>query len=414
MLKRFWQGLPWDGLGWELGRESTDDPVMMALRTHAARHWRRHRVPAGLRAPFWLADRLGWPLAALARTRSYAGAIGLPAAETLKLFRDCLLTGGDPMEVHVWRGLFGGRHPLPARSASRVLTGLGAPEAHALLADKLATAGRLGSAGIAFPVLHGMLRRGAPLDLDRLADLTPNLFVKPRHGRGGRDAFALTRIDTRKGTGDEEVWRIDGHPVAAAALRDRLEKLTRHDDLLLQEHLTADPALEDLSAGSSPLLQRLPMLRPPVLRIATARLPGEPPFLHAALLTIALPGRNPRDFLNGAIHAPVDPADGRLAAGLSLAAPRDRLERLPDHGAKPDGAQLKGRPVPWFAEAVTLALRAMAALPPVPLVHWDIVTAPTGPVLLEGNSAGNWILASLPGACGLDAGPLAPLLARWM
>jgi len=43
-----------------------------------------------------------------------------------------------------------------------------------------------------------------------------------------------------------------------------------------------------------------------------------------------------------------------------------------------------------------------------------VVLTNTGPVLLEGNTSGNWILASLPGVYGLDAGPLAPILAHWM
>lgn len=388
MLKRFWRGLPWDGMGWD-GEDETD-PILASLRRRAAAGWRQRHVPPALRAPLWLADRITWPLAALARTQAYASAIGLPSAETRQLFRDCLLTGGNPMEVHVWRALFGGRHPLPARSVGRLLTALGTPEAHALLADKLATAEHLAASGALFPVLQRVLQRGETVSLALLDELEPDLFVKPRYGQGGRNAFALSRHG--------EGWHIDGQLVEMSVLRARLEKLSRQDDLLLQEWLTAAPTLADLSADG----------RAPVLRLTTACLPGEAPFLHTALLSIAVPGQDPRDFRKGAIHAPIDPANGRLAAGLSLAAPAERLDRLGWNGAP-----LASRPVPWFQEASAMALRAMAALPPVPLVHWDVIATADGPILLEGNSAGNWILASLPGAYGLDAGPLAPILARW-
>jgi len=385
MLKRYWRGLPWDGLGWS----GDPEPTLMGMRAWAAAEWRRTQ-PMVLRHGLWLADRTVWPLAAAVRSAGFARALGLDAAATRRLLGDCLLTGAAPLEAHVWRSLHGGRHPLPARIAGLLLTRLGDPAGHALLADKLATADRLAPAGAAFPAMRAVYRRGEPIGpLPSAAD--GGLFVKPRHGHGGRGAFALIRI------GDG--WHTDGRSLPEPALRERLQRLSRQDDLLLQERLAAAPGLEDLAADG----------RAPVLRLATARTPGEPPFLHSALLTMAVPGRDPRHFLSGAVHAPVDPADGRLAPGLTLSAPGDRLSRLPWNAAP-----LAGRCVPGFAAAAAMALRALAALPPLPLVHWDVIPTAAGPVMLEGNSAGNWILATLPGAYGLDAGPLAPLLARWM
>jgi len=386
MLTRLWQRLPWDGLGWSDG----PDPVFAELRQWAASEWRR-TIPKPLR---WLvrpAVRTVWPLAALVRIRAFAARLGLDRAAKGRLFRDCLLSGGDPLDVYVWRTLHGGRHPLPSRSASLLLGRLGDPAGRALLADKLAAAERLAPAGVVFPALHGVYRRGEPVDLAAASAAGGDLFVKPRRGRGGRGAFALTCADG--------FWRVDGRPVDPSMLYRRLERLSRTDDLLLQERQQARSDMADLVADG----------RAPVLRLTTARRPGQPPFLHAALLTIAVPGRDPRHFLDGAVHVPVDPDGGRLGRGLCLGAPKDRLASL-----KWNRAPLAGRPVPDFEAASAMALRAMAALPPLPLVHWDVILTDAGPVVLEGNSGGNWIIASLPGLDGLEACPLHTLLAAWL
>lgn len=402
MLKRIWLGLPRDGLGWQLlawetlgrealAREPRQDSILLKMRAWAASDWRR-AYPLPMQALLWLADRAGWPLAAMSRTLTFARARGLGGAAATRLFFDCLLTGGTPMEAHVWRALQAGRHPLPARSASLVLSRLGDPAGHALLADKLSAAERLAAAGGVFPALLGLHARGEGIDLNTLAGMASSdgVFLKPRHGYGGRDAFALTRTDTG--------WRLDGQPVETARLLARLANLCRNDDLLVQERLVAAATMTDLASDG----------RAPVLRLGTARFPGEAPFLHSALLTIAVPGRSARDFLDGGIHAPVDPSSGSLTAGVSFRNPHGRLDTLSWNQAR-----LAGRPVPAFAEATAMALQAMAALPPLALVHWDIIITDQGPVLLEGNTCGNWILACLPGFYGLDSGPLPPILARW-
>jgi len=386
MLRRLWQGLPWDGLGWG----PCPDPILAAMRARAADDW-RCAYPPWMRPLIKLADRLVGPLAALSGTVAFARALPLDRAAAARIFADCALTGCRPIEAHVWRALHGGLHPLPARSASLVLPRLGDPRAHALLADKLAAAERLAEAA-AFPVLRSLCARGENADLAKLTGADPDvgLFLKPRHGYGGLGAFALTRRDG--------IWHVDGRPAAPEVLHSRLTQLCRDDDILVQERLLAADALADLAADG----------RAPVLRLATARLPDGAPFLHSALLTLAVPGRSARQFLKGAIHAPVDPATQRLAAGMSFSDPPTRLDRL-----ERNGAQLVGREVPGFAEAVAMVLRAMAIVPPIPLIHWDAVLTNAGPVLLEGNTSGNWILASLPGIYGLDAGPLTPILARW-
>jgi len=381
MLKRYWRGLPWTGRGWASG----DDPVLADLRLWAAEHWLRTRAPV-LRPVLRLADRMLWPLAAFARSRAFVRAREGAASP----FRDSLLSGATPVEAHAWRSLHGTRHPLPARASALLMSRLGDLSGRRLLADKLAAATALGEIGIAFPALHGLLRRGEAACLPTDPTGRGDLFVKPRFGQGGRDTFSLTR------TG--HAWELDGRPVAASVLLERLSRSAKQGDLLVQERLVAAPDLMDLAADG----------RAPVLRLVTARCPGEAPFLHSAVVSVAVPGRRPAHFLDGAVYAAVDPSVGRLVDGLSLGRPGERMATLPWNGAS-----LAGRTLHGFGDAVTIALRAMAAVPPLPVVHWDFIPTVAGPVLLEGNTSGNWIIASLPGLHGLAACPLPPLLARW-
>lgn len=301
------------------------------------------------------------------------------------------MTGGDPVDVHVWRSLYGERHPMPARSTTLVLSGLGAPADHALLADKLVLGQRLSKMGISVPDVRTVWQRGALPDLDGLADAEgqADLFVKPRRGAGARGAFSLKK--------DDEGWRIDGVSVDPRTLLARLARLSERDDLLVQVRLVTTDDLTDLSCDGGA----------PVLRLTTSHGADGAPALHSAMMVLARPGRNARNFLSGQIYAPVDPQTGTLVGGVILGAPDAILEHR-----EPSGPKIAGRSVPHFADAVRAALKAMAVVPTLPVVHWDVILTANGPAILEGNSAGNWIVATLPGRYGLEREPLAATLRR--
>lgn len=383
MARRLWRSLPWDGQG--LG--SATDPELSRLSRWASREWRRERAPV-LHGAVWLASRLLWPFAAFGRVMHFSRRV--EGVAPVSLYLDCVGTGATPIEAHVWRALHATPHPLPARAAALLLSRLGAPEAHRLLADKLGAATALSGAGVRFPELVDMFERGRPVACPLPTALHRPLFWKPRHGHANRDVFALVP--------QGGAWLIDGRVISESDLHARLERVVSQDDLLIQERFVAAPDLADLAVAD----------RAPVLRLVTARLPGAEPFLHSALLTIGVPDRNPAHFLEGAVHVPVDRATGRMLRGLSLSRPSERLERLPWNASV-----LTRRPLPDFERAVDAALTAMRALPPLPLVHWDVILTGGGPVFLEGNSSGNWIIASLPALEGQTAGDLAGLLAHW-
>jgi|SRR6185312_9751370 len=146
---------------------------------------------------------------------------------------------------------------------------------------------------------------------------------------------------------------------------------------------------------------------PPVLRITTARYFGCPAFFHSALLEIGVPGESPREFIRGRLRAPVT-ADGLLTAGIWFARPDKRYQRL-----FWNGAQVEGIRMPCFEQAVELVLQAAEVMPPVSIVNWDVVVTPEGPVILEGNTCGDWILTNLSRLSGIETVSLEPLLESW-
>ncbi|HLO78509.1 MAG TPA: sugar-transfer associated ATP-grasp domain-containing protein [Magnetospirillum sp.] len=380
-MRKAWSALPWDGQGW---RAPADADLAGLRRAAAARFWRR--LPWWSRLALVPASHLLWPLAAAARTVRFTRA-RLPAPVGWRVFADCVLGGAHPVDAWAWRALVAAApHPLPHRSAAAVLTGLGDPAAHLLLRDKLATAGLLRAAGIPTPETLAQLPAGTAPDRCQPPWNGPAaLFIKPRAGAAGCGTMA---VDVLQGG---RCRLSDGTVVD-------VEQLRTDREMLVQPRLAAAPDLADLAAAGPA----------PVLRLTTARTPGGLPFLHSALLSMAVPGRRPEAFLRGHLWAAVEPASATLTAGVILGEPARRHARLPWNGAP-----LAGRLLPGFAAASELALQAMTLLPGLPLATWDIIPTADGPVFLEGNSAGNWLLTNLAQACGLAPPPLPPLLRLW-
>jgi hypothetical protein len=324
-------------------------------------------------------SRLAFGLVTLQRTRAFARHAGLEGRERRRLLTDCLASGARPVEAFAWRNCFSSRHPLPVRAAGLLLWSLGDPAAHRLLLDKQATGTMLQRAGLATPAIHAVIERGSAPDPSLPVWTRPGaLFIKPRHGAGARGSQAATIGD--KGLGP--------------SLARDLAFLASDDDLLVQDRIAAAPDLADLATAG----------HPPVLRIAVARAVEGKPFVHAANLSIQVPRENPRDLLRGHLRATVDLASGRLGPGLSFRESGRRFERLPWNDAP-----LAGRSLEAWPAAAAIALRAMELVPDLPLVAWDIIPAAEGPVILEGNSGGDWILTCL----GAGATDLVGLLQEW-
>jgi hypothetical protein len=360
------------------------------LRRLAARNfWRR--------TPWWSRPllipiaRLAWAGACVSATWSHIRRL------ELRLFVDCLRGGARPSEALIWSRFFPPPHPhpLPGRAGGRLLLQLGSPLEHSLLADKQAAAELLAKAGLPVPCILEVIPRGRTMDPASLVWSQPgHLFVKLRHGWGSRGMMAVDVLFPN-------VYRIDGGPIIGTdSLRAALAAKSLHesDDLLVQTRLFAAPELADLAASRVA----------PVLRLTTARNPGEAAFLHSALLSTEVPGERARGFIRGQMRAPVNVATGCIGPGIWFLHPGERYSRLPWNQAP-----LADRPMPGLRCGVEMVLRAMALFPGLPLVNWDLIVTHSGPVILEGNTCGDWMLTNLSTVHGLQTVPLVPLLRRW-
>jgi hypothetical protein len=380
-----WRRLPLDGEG----LVPAPDPELRRLRAWSSRRWWKGRPPWQR----WLAPpaaRLAWTALALRRAARFAKANRLTLAGAARLAADTVASGAQPAEAYIWRGVFGARHPLPARAAGLLLMNLGDAEAHALLADKQATAERLAAAGLAIPATRAILPAGRRVTLEGGLWSTPAaLFLKPRRGAASRGALALDVLE-------DGAYRLAGVALDRGRLADRLAAFARADDLIVQDRLTSAAELADLATGG----------QAPVLRLTLARAPGGEALVDSGLLSIDTPGESPRNFIRGQLRAPVDLATGRLAVAIWFARPKERLDAAPWNGAA-----IAGRALPHFAGALDAARRAMALTPGLTLVNWDLILTDAGPVILEGNTAGDWILTTL--AHRGEAASLTPILEEW-
>lgn len=371
-----------------------DDPDLAVLRRWAAARWRR-RLPRGVGGLAAGVARLCAPVGAVFSVTRFARRFALRPGATARLLVDCWASGAQPNEAFVWRRVLGrpGIHPLPGRAAGLLLPQLGDPVAHGLLADKLACARFLAACGLPVPATLAVIGQGKDADFAALPWTRPaDLIAKPRHGAAGRGVVAIT-------VSPGHDFCVSGERLARTELARHLRKMAEADDVLIQERLRATDELADLATGG----------RAPVLRLTTAREPEGAPFLHAALLEIDVPGENPQHFVRGRVRVPVDPATGVLRDGFWFLHPERRLSRLPWNDAP-----LAGRAVPGFEAAVKVVLQATVRLLGLPLASWDLIISADGPSVLEGNSAGDWILGELPRCVGLHPSPLAPLLRRWL
>lgn len=278
--------------------------------------------------------------------------------------------------------------PLSTQAFWKVALVVGDPKQRLILVDKLATAAALEKLFVATPELLAVIPAGTTSpDLPDAADM----FVKPRRGRRGLDSFSVSRL------GPDAYW-MEGARRDMDYVNTRLQAAAAKDDVLVQQRLTGEPELADLGSREG---------APPVVRIMTACEPGGRPYLHAAWLTIHVPGESGHP-LRDAIRAPIGIDTGRALAGYWMGASQERFDQSPWHDA-----QITGRTIPRFHEAAAAAVTAARALPGLPLIGWDVILTSEGPVILEGNSANDLVVVMWAEEGAPHSPPLLPLLRRW-
>lgn len=379
-FRRFWRALPLDGGGFL----PPLDPDARRLHAWAARNvWRRFPWP--VRPVAILTARILWCARAAPLTRAFARRNAIPRNRAIRLYADACLAGTPPAESYYWRYLLNARErPLSSRAFAKILSQLGAPEQRKLLSDKVATAEALAIAGVRFPRQIALIPRGAAVTT--LPPGEPALFVKPRSGAASRLTLAMDRLEGG-------AWRINGtdrNPAFVAAL---LQLALRRDDVIVQERLTATSELADIAT-----------IRPPVLRIHTLREPGgkREPGIHSAILSTSMPRRSPPDGRPNMLMTPIAVEASTMQPGF----------RFPEPLAGEPG--WSGKPLPQYDEACRMALAGAALLDGLPLIAWEFILTPDGPVMLEGNSEPGHHYVGLAASAQPDTAPIFPMLARWL
>lgn len=276
---------------------------------------------------------------------------------------------------------------------------LAAPEDWTLAGDKLRLADRLRALDVpvAVPLLE--IPRGTIPDLDSWPwEGEGGLFVKPRHGARAVGAMSIRALPERRdflvGRGNRET----SGTLTRQQLEDLLARLLRRDSLLVQSFLEGVAELADLSPGA-----------PVELRMTTGRFPGGAAVLLACLAKIQPPGLHGATTLDNALPVLVDHRTGVMAEGFLFREPGRRIDRVPWNGGI-----LAGRPLPGFAEAAALATKAAEALPGLPVIGWDILLTPAGPVILEANTSLSWSFIHLWHAA-TGTPPLLPeMVSAWL
>ena len=211
-----------------------------------------------------------------------------------------------------------------------------------------------------------------------------DLFSKPSNACGGSGAD-LWRYDGAGGYVGSDGGKRDSETLIAELARMSAE---RGRPVLLQRWLRNAASLGSLTPGALC-----------TARIATVARPGREVELLLALYRMPTGTAVVDNFAMGGLAAPIDLATGRLGKAVR----KDfRLLPMPTDRHPDTGATIEGYQLPHWPDAVSLVLRAHAAIDwkGVPIVGWDVALLDEGPVLLEGNnvpcSTGTQMITDVP------------------
>jgi hypothetical protein len=241
------------------------------------------------------------------------------------------------------------------------------------------------------PLLHiepGQVRQRTPVLPDE------DLFSKPTNAQGGLGAALWRSI------GNGRYAAADGRARSTGQLLDALSHSAAAfgRPFILQRRLTNADSLADLSP-----------LGLCTARVMTVRAPGEDPRILLAVLRMPTATAVADNFDQGGLAARVNLRSGRLDAALRK---HPRFYGRPFEVHPDTGAAISGRQLPHWPDALSLVLRAHAAIdwPGVPVVGWDVAFANGGPLLLEGNNIPCSALAQMPSGIPLADTPFLQIL----
>lgn len=210
--------------------------------------------------------------------------------------------------------------------------------------------------------------RSIPVSQEGVALPPVDLFVKPMHGRGGRNAERWEYLESGR-------YRSGRGVVATAAeLLDHVQRASRRGALLVQPRLVNHPAMADLANGTLA-----------TVRVMSCRNEhGEFEVTNAVLRMARKHTAAVDNFHAGGIAANVDIATGELGratGGAYGATAGGWFDRHPETGAK-----IRGRRLPLWDELLALVRRThRLAFSDQVVIGWDVALLADGPCLVEAN-----------------------------
>jgi hypothetical protein len=238
----------------------------------------------------------------------------------------------------------------------------------AILNDKLAMHEFLQARQLATARLFAVASGGELVWVDTETAALPeiDLFVKPQRGNGG--------MWTERWTFREQSFHNGRSALSAEALENHLKRQSRKRTLLVFECVYNHHEIATISGGGLS-----------TLRIYT--LVNEAGAVEHVFSMLRM-SRDAHEFVDnvcrGGIAAMVAPETGILncATDTGVLARTGWLGRHPG-----TGGAIEGRHVPFWREAVELALDAHRKLEGPLIVGWDIAITERGPILIEGNKS---------------------------
>lgn len=237
-----------------------------------------------------------------------------------------------------------------------------------ILADKRLFASWCEERGIASAEIIMEFESGRILRSNLNEQLEPecDLFAKWAFGYGGAGTQRWTRSGEHWLDPEQRAWDFND-------IVESLVERSKDGMVVLQPCLANHPALHDLSPNALS-----------TIRIMTTRRPREGPRFLAGVLRMETGKSSADNFAQGGIASAVDYETGVLDVAIS----NDKQNCTYEHEVHPDtGARITGRQVPFWREAINMAVDAHSRLGDIPCVGWDVAVLQSGPALVEGNWA---------------------------
>lgn len=237
------------------------------------------------------------------------------------------------------------------------------------LTSKTNTVRHLAQHGIRYPKCHGILIKGENCflglkgsEVTTIADLLKQekyLFVKPSDGRQGKGCFFL---------------QYDGNTTCLAN--------GKQVDFSVLYTLLENGYVVEEAVKNHPDIDKIYPLSLNTLRMITMRdTEGKCHFI-AGIHRFGANGNRVDNTHQGGLAIGINAETGEYKEIAYYNDPTKATDRHPD-----TGFVFRGNKIPFFKEAVDLAIRAHESLPRLQAIGWDIAITPTGPLVIEGNQS---------------------------